>query len=67
MEYTTNLNVKLRVRDVEDEYEAIRYFEDFVSGVSTLAESDDEYDDHYRVDECYYDWNSFKETYDHGD
>lgn len=62
-DYTIEIRVKLRVRDVEDEYEAKNYIEDFIgAGLAELAYSDDEYDDHYRLEEAQANWKTFTEV-----
>lgn len=66
-EYVIDMRVKLRVKDVPDEESAVRYIEDFVTGLCSLAESDDEYDDHYRIDGTEFEWAGFHETYKHYD
>mgnify|MGYP003314552521 CR=1 FL=1 len=66
-EYVIDMRVRLRVKNVADEESAIRYIENFSVGLQSLAESDDEYDDHYRIDNAEFEWSSFHETYKHYD
>lgn len=66
-EYVIDMRVRLRVRDVADDESAVKYIEDFAVGLQSLAESDDEYDDHYRIDNAEFEWSSFHETYKHYD
>lgn len=62
-DYTIEFKVKLRVRDVEDEYEAQNYIEDFIGvALNSITESDDEYDDHYRLEEVQANWKTFTEV-----
>lgn len=62
-DYTVEISVKLRIRDVEDEYEAQNYIEDFIGqGLASITESDDEYDDHYRLEESHANWRTFTEV-----
>lgn len=62
-DYTIDIKITLRVRDVEDDDEAQRYIEDFIySGLSSVVESDDEDDDHYRLESTQPDWGTFKEV-----
>lgn len=66
-EYIIDMRVRLRVKDVSSEESAVRYIEEFAVGLQSLAESDDEYDDHYRIDDAEFEWSSFHETYKHYD
>ena len=62
-DYAVEISIKLRIRDVEDEYEAQNYIEDFIGqGLASITESDDEYDDHYRLEEAHANWKTFTEV-----
>ena len=60
-EYTVDIALKLRIKDVEDEDEAIRYIEDFRGGIHELLYSSDSDDDHYDFDMVQPDWTTFTE------
>ena len=52
-DYVMEAVVRLRVTNVEDEYEGWeRAMEFFSQGLNHLAYSDDPDDDHYEIDEC---------------
>lgn len=52
MDYLLEATVKLRIKNVEDEYEAAALGEAFFSeGLASLAYSDDEDDDHYEIEQ----------------
>lgn len=62
-DYTVGIKIKLRIRDVEDQYEAQNYVEDFIGvGLNSITESDDEEDDHYRLESTSVDWSTFEEV-----
>lgn len=62
-DYTVDIKLTLRVRDVEDEFEAQNYMEQFISsGLNDLCYSDDDDDDHYRLESAHADWRTFKEV-----
>lgn len=51
-DYTFEAVVRLRVKNVEDPYEAAQLAEEFFSvGLDNLAYSDDEDDNHYEIEE----------------
>lgn len=52
-DYVMEAVVRLRVINVEDEYEGYdRALEFFHAGLNHLAYSDDTDDDHYEIEEC---------------
>ena len=62
MDYLINLKLKLHLKNVKDQYEALSYAEDFASfGLESLCYSDDEDDDHYELMGCEIDMASFRE------
>lgn len=60
-EYAIDIALKLRIKDVQDEDEAIRYIEDFQGGIHELLYSSDSDDDHYDLDMVQPDWATFTE------
>lgn len=60
-EYTIDINLTLRIKDVEDEDEAMRYIEDLQGGIHELLYSSDQDDDHYDLDSVQPDWATFTE------
>ena len=60
-EYTIDINLKLRIKNVKDEDEAVRYIEDFQTGIHEFVYSSDEDDDHYELDMVLPDWDDFTE------
>ena len=60
-EYTIDVQLKLRIKDVKDEDEAMRYIEDFQGGIHELLYSSDSDDDHYELDMVQLDWATFTE------
>lgn len=60
-EYTIDIKLKLRVKDVEDENEAENYIDDFLGGIYEFIYSTDADDDHYEFDAVLPDWNTFEE------
>lgn len=60
-EYTIDITLKLRIKDVKDEDEAICYIEDFQGGIHELLYSSDSEDDHYDLDMVQPDWDTFTE------
>lgn len=60
-EYTIDIKLRLRVKDVEDEIEAESYIDDFTGGIYDLIYSSDPEDDHYEFDVVMPDWRTFTE------
>ena len=48
-DYEVEIILKVLVKDVEDEDEAIEYIDDFLYGLSDMVYSTDEWDDHYDI------------------
>lgn len=48
-DYEIEIILKVQVKDVEDEDEAIEYIDDFLYGLSDMVYSTDEWDDHYEI------------------
>lgn len=48
-DYEVEIILKVLVKDVEDEDDAIEYIEDFLYGLSDMVYSTDEWDDHYDI------------------
>lgn len=52
-EYVMEARIRLRIKDVEDEYDGWdRAMEFFTLGLNHLASSDDPNDDHYEIEDC---------------
>ena len=47
--YEIEIVLKVLVKDVEDEDDAIEYIDDFLYGLSDMVYSTDEWDDHYDI------------------
>ena len=60
-EYTIDIKLCLRIKDVEDEIEAENYISQFQSGISEFIYSSDPDDDHYEFDAVLPDWSTFTE------
>lgn len=60
-EYTIDIKLSLRVKDVEDEIEAQNYIDDFLTGIYEFIYSSDPDDDHYEFDAVQPDWRTFTE------
>ena len=60
-EYTIDIKLSLRVKDVGDEVEAENYIDDFLGGISEFIYSSDPDDDHYEFDSVQPDWDTFTE------
>lgn len=60
-EYTIDIKLSLRVKDVEDEIDAERYIDDLLGGINEFIYSSDPDDDHYEFDAVIPDWRTFKE------
>lgn len=48
-DYEVEIILKVLIKDVEDEDEAIEYIDDFLYGLSDMVYSTDEWDDHYDI------------------
>ena len=48
-DYEVEIVLKVLVKDVEDEDDAIEYTDDFLYGLSDMVYSTDEWDDHYDI------------------
>lgn len=48
-DYEVEIVLKVLVKDVEDEDDAIEYTDDFLYGLSDMVYSADEWDDHYDI------------------
>lgn len=48
-DYEVEIILKVLVKDVEDEDDAIEYIDDFLYGLSDMVYSTDEWDDHYNI------------------
>ena len=48
-DYEVEIVLKVLVKDVEDEDDAIEYIDDFLYGLSDMVYSTDEQDDHYDI------------------
>ena len=48
-DYEVEIVLKVQIKDVEDEDEAIEYVDDFLYGLSDMVYSTDEKDDHYEI------------------
>ena len=48
-DYEVEIVLKVLVKDVEDEDDAIEYIDDFLYGLSDMVYSTDEWDDHYDI------------------
>ena len=60
-EYTIDIKLRLRIKDVEDEIEAENYIDQFQGGIYELIYSSDPDDDHYEFDAVLPDWSTFTE------
>ena len=50
-DYIADVRLRLRIKNVKDEYDAMQYAEQFLfEGLADLAYSDDENDDHYEIE-----------------
>lgn len=48
-DYEVEIVLKVQIKDVEDEDEAIEYADDFLYGLNDMVYSTDEWDDHYDI------------------
>ena len=48
-DYEVEIVLKVLVKDVEDEDDAVEYIDDFLYGLSDMVYSTDEWDDHYDI------------------
>lgn len=48
-DYEVEIVLKVLVKDVEDENDAVEYIDDFLYGLSDMVYSTDEWDDHYEI------------------
>lgn len=48
-DYEVEIVLKVIVKDVEDEDDAVEYIDDFLYGLSDMVYSTDEWDDHYDI------------------
>ena len=48
-DYEVEIVLKVFVKDVEDEDDAVEYIDDFLYGLSDMVYSTDEWDDHYDI------------------
>ena len=48
-DYEVEIVLKVLVKDVENEDDAIEYIDDFLYGLSDMVYSTDEWDDHYNI------------------
>ena len=48
-DYEVEIILKVQIKDVEDEDEAIEYADDFLYGLNDMVYSSDEWDDHYEI------------------
>lgn len=48
-DYEVEIILKVQIKDVEDEDEAIEYADDFLYGLNDMVYSTDELDDHYEI------------------
>lgn len=48
-DYEVEIVLKVLVKDVEDEDDAIEYIDDFLYGLNDMVYSTDEWDDHYDI------------------
>ena len=48
-DYEVEIVLKVFVKDVEDEDDAIEYIDDFLYGLNDMVYSTDEWDDHYDI------------------
>lgn len=48
-DYEVEIVLKVLVKDVEDEDDAIEYTDDFLYGLNDMVYSTDEWDDHYEI------------------
>lgn len=47
--YEVEIVLKVLVKDIEDEDDAIEYIDDFLYGLNDMVYSTDEWDDHYEI------------------
>ena len=48
-DYEVEIILKVLVKDVEDEDDAVEYTDDFLYGLNDMVYSTDEWDDHYDI------------------
>lgn len=48
-DYEVEIVLKVLIKDVEDEDDAIEYIDDFLYGLNDMVYSIDEWDDHYGI------------------
>lgn len=48
-DYEVEIVLKVLVKDVEDEDDAVEYTDDFLYGLNDMVYSTDEWDDHYDI------------------
>ena len=48
-DYEVEIVLRVLVKDIEDEDDAIEYIDDFLYGLNDMVYSTDEWDDHYEI------------------
>ena len=48
-DYEVEIVLKVLIKDVEDEDDAVEYTDDFLYGLNDMVYSTDEWDDHYDI------------------
>lgn len=48
-DYEVEIILKVLIKDVEDEDDAVEYTDDFLYGLNDMVYSTDEWDDHYDI------------------
>ena len=49
LDYEVEITLKVLVKDVENEDDAVEYIDDFLYGLKDMIYSTDEWDDHYGI------------------
>ena len=49
LDYEVEITLKVLVKDVENEDDAVEYIDDFLYGLKDMIYSTDEWDDHYDI------------------